>query len=236
MVSEQEPGFWDLEHLKDAHGLNDWMFTQFADYVSGRVLEVGAGIGTFTELLLTRPVAEVFLMEPNAACVEVLQGKFFGRSGVYVLAESLPDAPSLFNKQGAIDFVLCQNVLEHIEDDVGALSAITRVLRPGGRLGLLVPAHPRLFGELDDVYGHFRRYTKPLVRERLEAAGLIVDDLYSFNAVGIPGWWVQNHRGAGGIGPASLFAYEVLLRGWRPIEERWRPPWGLSAIALARKP
>lgn len=227
---------WDLERLQEARGLTQWMFEQFEPFVKGRILEVGAGIGTFSELLLTRPVSEMVLMEPHGPCVDALRREFSDRPNVRITDEALPDAPSLAGERDTFDFVLCQNVLEHIEDDVGALEAMAGMLRPGGRLGLLVPAHPRLYGKLDEAYDHFRRYTRPIVRSRLEAAGLVIDDLYSFNALGIPGWWVQSRRGTAELSPRLLAAYELLLRAWKPLETRWRPPWGLSVIAQARKP
>lgn len=228
---------WDLEHLKEARGLTRWMFEQFERDVHGRVLEVGAGIGTFSELLLTKPVSELLLMEPHGPCVEVLRNEFSGNEKVQVLAESLPEAPTLVGASESIDFILCQNVLEHIKDDAGSLEAMAAALKPGGRLGLLVPAYPRLYGPLDKAYGHERRYTKPVVRERILGAGLELEDLYAFNALGIPGWWVQNRRGTDAeLSSASLKAYEMLLRAWKPIERRRRPPWGLSVIARARKP
>lgn len=233
---QAEDVLWDLEHLKEAEGLTQWMFEQFEDDVRGRVLEVGAGIGTFTDLLLEKPIDHLIALEPWEPCVEALEREFGSNERVSVVAEALPDAPSLVGEDETIDFILCQNVLEHIGDDLGALRAMAAVLKPGGRLHLLVPANPRLYGPLDQAYAHFRRYTKPVVRERLMLAGLEVDDLYSFNALGLAGWWVQNRRGSDAeISSGSLRAYEMLLRAWKPIEKRWRPPIGLSVIARARK-
>lgn len=233
----QQDVLWDLEHLKEARGLTEWMFVQFEDDVKGRVLEVGAGIGTFTEIMLEKPIDHLLAMEPWEPCVEYLNREFGANDRVTVLDESLPGAPSLEGKDGTVDFILCQNVLEHIGDHQGALEAMAAALKPGGRLHLLVPANPWLYGPLDQSYEHFRRYTKGGVRERLMLAGLEVDDLYSFNALGIPGWWVQNRRGADAeISSGSLKAYEALLRLWKPIEKRWRPPLGLSVVARARKP
>lgn len=239
MTVETKPDdvLWDLENLKAARGLTDWMFEQFEPDVSGRVFEVGAGIGTFSEILLSKPIEHLFLMEPYGPCVSVLESEFAGNERVTVVAESLPDSAALAAEKGNIDFILCQNVLEHVADDAGALEAMAAALRPGGTLGLLVPANPRLYGPLDSAYEHFRRYTKPVVRELLLKAGLVVDDLYSFNALGIPGWWVQNRRGTSAeLSTGSLKAYEALLRAWKPVERRWRPPIGLSIIARARKP
>lgn len=212
------------------------MFEQFEEYVSGRVLEVGSGIGTFSSLLLSRPVSEVLLMEPHPVCVDLLRQEFSDRANVTIVPESLPDSPHLARERGRLDFILCQNVLEHVEDHAAALRAMADGLRTGGRLGLLVPAHPRLFGNLDRGYGHHRRYTRSMLRDLIPSAGLEIEDLYSFNALGIPGWWVQNRREEAAISARALAAYEFLLRAWKPLERAVRPPWGLSLIAHMRKP
>jgi hypothetical protein len=108
-------------------------------------------------------------------------------------------------------------------------------LRKGGCLGLLVPAHPRLFGTLDEVYEHRRRYTANGVRALLGDAGLEVESLRAFNMLGIAGWWTSSLLRRSQIDPGSLRAYEALVRVWRPIEDRVRPRWGLSIVARGRK-
>jgi SAM-dependent methyltransferase len=225
----------DLEQLAGASRLADWMFEQFACAVRGRVIEVGAGIGTFSERLLEAGVEELLLIEPDPTCSAELRRRFGGNDMVDIATEALPDSPRLDNAAGSADFVLCQNVLEHIEDHEAAAAAMAAALRPGGRLTLLVPAHPRLFGSLDRAYGHHRRYTPALLAEVAASADLRVLDLYSFNTLGIPGWWVKTRRGASGVGTRSLAVYEALLRVWRPIERRVRMPWGLSLILHAQR-
>jgi hypothetical protein len=121
-------------------------------------------------------------------------------------------------------------------DKDAALAAMAAALRPGGRLTVLVPAHPRLYGRLDRAYGHHRRYTPERLRAVVEGAGLRVERLYRFNALGVPGWWVRNRTGTTGIGRAPLRVYEALLAAWRPVERRVEPPFGLSLIVHARRP
>jgi len=227
---------WDLENLAAAEGLCDWMFAQFSGLAAGSVIEAGTGIGTFSDRLLARDVSELLLVEPEPACMAVLRERFEGQPRVQLAAEVLPDSPAVRERAGSVDFVLCQNVLEHIPDDRVALGAIAAALKPGGRLGLLVPAHPRLYGRLDRGYGHERRYTRAVLRDAVEAAGLRVGELRSFNLLGVPGWWLKNRIGSPGVDRRSLRAYEVLLRAWRPLEERLRPHVGLSLIAIAEKP
>jgi SAM-dependent methyltransferase len=230
-------GLWDLENLHQARGLCDWMYEQFRQFAVGEVVEVGAGIGTFSERLLAAPeVTALMLIEPEPACVEVLAGNFEMDSRVTVVRETLPDSTTLQAHAGKVDFLLCQNVLEHIEQEGPAMRAMAEALRPGGHMTLLVPAHPLLYGNLDRVYGHFRRYTRERLHRVVDDAGLVLDDLYSFNLLGIPGWWLNGLRRSPRISHVSLRAYGALLRLWQPIERRYRPPFGLSLVMHARKP
>lgn len=210
------------------------MFAQLPPVAGARVLEVGAGIGTFSALLLEAGARELLLLEPEAACVAELERRFAGDSRVEIRAEELPSAPSLSACE--FDVALSQNVLEHVEDDAAAVAAMARALRPGGRLTALVPAHPRLYGALDRAYGHHRRYTRERLATIVRRAGLEIERLYRFNALGVPGWWVRNRTGATGIGTAPLRAYDALLAAWHPIESRLEPPFGLSLIVHAMRP
>jgi SAM-dependent methyltransferase len=227
---------WDLRNLAEAKRLCDFQFEQVPRDFGTRVLEVGAGIGTFSERLLAAGAEELLLIEPETACVGELEAKFASDPRVTVRAELLPDAPSLRGRDGTFDFALSQNVLEHIEDDYAAMAAMARAVRPGGRVMALVPAHPRLYGAIDRAFGHYRRYTRERLRAITEAAGLEVERLYSFNALGLLGWWAKKRTGAQDIGSSPLRAYEALLTAWAPIERRVELPVGLSVIVHARKP
>ncbi len=230
-------GFWGLENLRGARRLCSWTYEQFHAFVRGEVVEVGAGIGTFSERLLADPgVTGLTLIEPEEACVEVLVDTFKDDPRVTVVAETLPDSATLRSLADRVDFLLCQNVLEHIEPEAQAVQAMADALRPGGRLTLLVPAHPRLYGNLDRLYGHHRRYTREHLSRVVAGAGLAVDEIYSFNLLGVPGWWVNGKRRSPEIGKTALRAYEALLRLWQPIERMRRPPFGLSLVAQAHKP
>jgi SAM-dependent methyltransferase len=225
---------WDLERLARARRLGDWMFEQFSDLVRGSVAEVGAGIGTFSERVLAAGAERLVLIEPAPACAATLTAKFARDPRVSVAAEMLPDAPAL--GVGEHDLIVCQNVLEHIEDDLAATRRMARALAPGGALFLLVPAHPRLYGSLDRAYGHYRRYTPDRLRHVVTESGLELADVYRFNALGVPGWWLSSLRGSAEIGERALAAYELMVRAWRPVERRIRPRWGLSLIVRATLP
>jgi SAM-dependent methyltransferase len=236
-ASEQhKPVPFDLDELAGATGLANWMFDQFADSVAPAVIEVGPGVGTFTERLLAADVERLHLVEIDQRLCDHLEGRFGADPRVTIACEALPEAPSLAATPGQWGLVLCQNVLEHIEDDHAAAAAMARTLAPGGRLALLVPAHPRLYGSLDSTYGHYRRYTRERLREVVESSGLELLELYSFNLLGVAGWWAKRRSTSEQLGPRSLALYEQLLKAWRPIEDRVDFPWGLSLIAIARRP
>jgi SAM-dependent methyltransferase len=226
---------WDLENLARARRLGDWMFSQFADLVRGRVVEVGAGIGTFSERLLGAGIDDLLLIEPEASCAAYLGDRFAGRSGVEVVAELLPGSAALQARAGTIDFLLCQNVLEHVEDHRGALAEMADSLAAGGSLGLLVPAHPRLYGSLDRRFGHLRRYRARDLADLAAGAGLEVERIHPFNALGVLGWLVKSARRNPSLDPASLRAYELLLPLYRWVERIHPPPFGLSYVMRARR-
>lgn len=227
---------WDLEALAGARRLGDWMFEQFADLVTGGVVEIGAGIGTFTQRLLDGGAQELLLIEPEEPCAARLRERFGRRRGVEIVREVVPGSAALQRWSGRADLVLCQNVLEHVPDHGGALAAMADALAPGGTLGLLVPAHPRLYGALDRKYGHERRYTRPVLRELCAAAGLEIERLHAFNALGVAGWLAKRWAREPAIDPASLRAYELLLPPFRALERLHPPPFGLSLVLRARRP
>jgi SAM-dependent methyltransferase len=236
MADSPESELWDLENLARATRLGDWMFEQFADLAHGRVAEVGAGIGTFSDRMLADGVQDALLIEPDETCARRLEERFANDPRVAVSRELVPGSRALEDRAGRVDFLLCQNVLEHIEDDHAAVRAMAEALAPGGTLGLLVPAHPRLYGALDKRFGHARRYSRERLRGAVNAAGLTIESMYSFNMLGVLGWIANARRRTPRIDPRSLQAYEFILPPFRALERRYKPPFGLSLIVRARRP
>ena len=83
-----------------------------------------------------------------------------------------------------IDTIVCLNVLEHIEEDAATLADFASVLEPGGRLVLLVPAMPALYGSLDVHLNHFRRYDREPLGELVTRAGFDVQTIRYLNRPG----------------------------------------------------
>lgn len=221
----------ELRHLGEARRYCDWLFAQFSEHVRGDVAEVGAGIGTFSERILDGGAETLLLVEPDEGCADVLEQRFSGEPRVELVREVLPGAPSL--GAASRDLVVCQNVLEHVTDDAGAVLRMGNALRRGGRLALIVPAGPSLYGPLDEAYGHRRRYTKSYLADLAAKARLEIESLHFLNFPGIGPWWLKNRRPGARVGSQALSAYEQVVRVARPIEERFRPPAGLSLVCIA---
>src|SRR5262249_7445355 len=152
----------------------------------------GCGIGSITALLGRRELLYGFDMD--AAMVDYVRDRFRDRPECRFERHELgrmPEGEIAALRALRFDSAICDNVLEHIEDDVGALRSIASLLEPGATLALLVPAHQALYGRYDAIDGHVRRYNKRSVRRLLEAAGFEPQGLRYFNVVGAVGWWVQ---------------------------------------------
>jgi SAM-dependent methyltransferase len=220
-----------LLSLAEARHYNDWIFDRARPYLGARVLDVGAGLGVFTELALDAG-AEVVACEPDPAFVAQLRARVAGRERVTVREET---AETLDPGSG-FDSALCLNVLEHVPDDAAVLGRLLELLRPGGRLLLLVPAHPRLLGAYDRAVGHERRYTRDGLRRLLAGAGYEVDELRHVNPVGAAGWLVRMRLRRDSSWPDGSFrTFDRLVPALRHLD-RLHLPFGLSLWAVARRP
>ncbi|HEX9415438.1 MAG TPA: class I SAM-dependent methyltransferase [Gaiellaceae bacterium] len=213
--------------MAEAPRYNRWLFDRCAPYLGRRVLDAGAGIGTFSEL--AAPGREVVALEPDPELVSVLRSRFRGRRDVTVVAGTAEDV------SGRFDSVVCLNVLEHISDDAGALAHFFDVLVPGGRLLLLVPAHPSLYGAIDRAVAHERRYDKRGLRELLERMGFVAETLRLVNPLGALGWlWSSRICKSEQVPEGPLRLYDRLVPLLRLLD-RVELPVGLSIWAVARR-
>ncbi len=220
-----------LEKLGEAGNFIRWVGEEIRPFVRGRVLEVGCGTGTYTELLAdwSEEVVAVDL-DPNFA--ETARRRFAGRPKVRVLEGDARRLPDL----GKFDTIVMLDVLEHIEDDVGMLTQLGDRLADGGWLVLKVPALPALYGTLDAAIGHCRRYGRRELAETARRAGLVVTDCRAFNLAAAPGWWLNGCVLRRTHPPeAQLRLYDRLVPAFRLIDRLTGPPAGTSLIAAAMR-
>jgi SAM-dependent methyltransferase len=229
--AEQEAILWTLE--EQAPGYNEWLLERIRPFLGIDVLEIGAGIGTFTLMLAQAlNVRRVVALEPDKHLAGTLVERTKGLSNVEVLQKPVEQlTPELTG--GAVDSVVCLNVLEHIQDDRTALVRMAQCLRPGGSLFLLSPAHALLFGEVDRAVHHQRRYGKAAIALLLRDTGFVVETIRYVNPVGALGWLVSSRLlKVRDIPPSSLRIYEHLVPALKLVD-RVPMPFGLSVWVRA---
>ncbi len=177
-----------LDSLADTPRFNRWMADVIKPYVGDRVLEIGAGIGNLT-LHLSRRKSLYIATDIDEQHLRRLAARFLYRPNLRVRHGNLVCAHDFRELAGCMDSVVCLNVVEHVEDDVTALRNIFNCLRPQGRAIILVPEGPSLYGTLDRVLGHYRRYTEEELKAKMEDAGFQVERILQFNRITRPGWY-----------------------------------------------
>ncbi len=176
---------FEFEALQHARNYRNALVREFQPYLRSRILEVGAGVGHMTEVLLKVPsVSEVVAIEPER--------RYHDRLRQILPAASVRGGSARDVHEDRWNAIVCVNVLEHIEDDTGELAAFCGLLRKDqGHLCLFVPARQEIYAPIDRDFGHFRRYAKPALREKLQDAGFEIVRLNYFNLIGYFLWWLN---------------------------------------------
>jgi SAM-dependent methyltransferase len=226
----------ELELFSAAVVWKSYLRRHIDPFLGAEVLEVGAGLGGTTRLLC-RPQQDSWIcLEPDAELARSLslaisRGDLPGRCQVVVgTLEQMP-TPSRF------DTLLYIDVLEHIEDDRSELERAAAHLKPGGYLAVLGPAHPWLYSPFDRAIGHYRRYTRPSLRE-LTPQGLIqvrsvyLDSIGMLASLGNRMFLKNSMPGPGQI----AFWDKVLVRCSRMIDPLLLYSLGKSVLSVWRRP
>jgi SAM-dependent methyltransferase len=233
-ADNQHEGYTTLERMDGATNYNAWLGQRFREHLGRRVLEIGAGIGTITEKL-EEGLELLIALEVDRFYVDRLKNKFRGKPHVrpYLSDVALADWESL--KAERLDTIVLSNVLEHIPDDGAAVRRFRQILPVGGRVVVLVPALPQLFGSIDEAVGHYRRYTMSGLREVLEGNGFEVEKLEWMNLVGIPGWFMSSRvMRRRSVPRFQLKVYDRIAPLLAKAESHVKLPVGMSLFAVAR--
>jgi SAM-dependent methyltransferase len=232
IYTADEHGGEILERLNRAPRFTRWMADVVRPYVGDRVLEIGAGIGNMSVHLMPRTL--YWATDVNPQYLEYLETMRATRPYMRV-AYTDGAKENSFPAGQEFDTVVCLNVVEHVEDDLGTLRNILRVLSDGGRAIILVPCGPGLYGTLDEVLGHRRRYTEEQLVGVAQEAGFRVETMLKFNRPGVAAWWLNGRvlrRRTFGLAQVRILNLLTpifrLLDPWLPL-----PP--LSLVAILRK-
>ena len=226
-------GLPTLEILTEAKNYNRWIAENFYSYIKAPLLEFGAGIGNMSELL--RSYTPLCLTDTDASMVAHLKNKFSHLNDVSVNFLDITQPPPE-HLVGSFQTIIGINVLEHVEDDERALFHVGTVLKPSGRLLLLVPAKKWAYTDLDRQLGHFRRYELKELGEKLVKASFQIEKLYYFNSVGLLSWIIRDKiQRSGGLRPYQISAFDSIVPLLKRVESKIRMPVGISLIAIAQK-
>lgn len=211
---------------------------------SGRILDIGCGYGVLVALGQKRGL-NVQGLDTSASMIkgskEYLASLQLDRDLV-----SLTTIEDLIHKNAQYEVITMIDVLEHNEDSKGFLRSLEKLLAPGGRLILTVPAHPEFYDSRDELLGHFRRYTSDMLMDEMSVTGLHTEDIFYWNFLG----WVERKfrlHFLSSLDTQSQYAFRYsrnffsrllnnVLRGYfHIIENRIRPSYGLTLILVAHK-
>ena len=221
-------GAENLEVMREAVNYNAWLLRLIQDQAKpgARVLDFGAGAGTFAAPLRQAGLGMTCL-EPDAALGTMLRAQ-----GLSVVSGPEQVADDTF------DLIYSLNVLEHIEDDVGALSAIFPKLKPGGRLLIYVPAFQVLFGSMDRKVGHLRRYRRGELARKIHTAGFQVESARYADSLGFFAALALRllDNGTGNLNPALVRLYDrVAFPLSRLLDRVCWPLFGKNVTIVARR-
>lgn len=226
----------DQERMTAAHRYFAWQRRLIEPHLGRRVLEIGCGVGNFTELLVDRDL--VVGVDIDAGCVTAHAERFAEADNVMSWQADVLAVPTAELASFGFDSVVLMNVLEHIEHDVDALRHLRGAVPQGGTVIVLVPAFMSLYGPIDRRLGHHRRYTRSSLAERAKLAGLGCESMRYVNAVGFLGWWVNARVRPRDEQSARQIAW--FDRWVVPLQSRAEsivsPPVGQSLLAVLRRP
>lgn len=228
----------DLFHLETLAGLDnyqDWIVANFIPYLGGKAVEYGAGIGSISARLLPH-VSSLDLVEPMEPLVTKLVSTFQGHHGVQVRHATLEDSARR-TADAHYDSAVLVNVLEHIEDDHGALVELHRVLGEGGTACLFVPAMSFLYSAYDRLVGHHRRYELTKLKRLVRDAGFEIVRARYFDVLGVVPWLIaMRMAGQVNISPGLPRLYDsIAVPIGRAIERVVPPPIGKNIVLVGRK-
>lgn len=232
-------GHENLELISHSHRFNKWMYEEISPGLSGGdILEVGSGIGTFSEKLSKNfPSSRLTLTDVSDEYIKILRERYQNNKNIATHKLNL-NSQTDYERigYGQFDSIMAINVLEHVENDEFALNQLYNMLKDKGTLVILVPCHKFLYNVIDKDLGHFRRYSKKDLDTKIRKTKFTMDRIFCFNVLGLIGWYLNGNifkkSQVNGAGLRVLDALVPILKhGERMAGKRA----GLSIVCYLRK-
>jgi len=184
-------GHANLEIAQSGSKYTQWTYEQILPMLKGDILEVGSGIGTYSKNMINDfPESMITLSEISSSYIADLK-KFVSKNvSISKLDLNIKEDYENIGYE-KFDSIIAINVLEHVENDNFALEHIFKMLKKNGQACILVPSHKFLYNTIDANIGHFRRYTKKELRNKIEKTDFKIVKMYYFNPLGILGWYLN---------------------------------------------
>ncbi|MDH5668722.1 MAG: class I SAM-dependent methyltransferase [Nitrospira sp.] len=221
-----------------------WIFSTIQHHLGKRLIEIGGGIGTFSDLLINRHLntadnRTLEILEPSEQLFEHLSLKYHTRYPDLLRTGRLTLTKRVFTAAPEqYDTVVMINVLEHIEQDQYFADGVFKTLSPGGTFIVFSPALPFLYSELDHRVGHFRRYTKCGLASIFTSSGFHIEQLRYMDMVGIIPWYLINVlAGSCSFNSSLTKIYDRFVVPFtRFAEDSCGAPIGKNLLIVGRKP
>ena len=185
-----------LEAIANADRFNQWMYQVTSKRLTGRILELGSGIGNISENYL-QAGRRITLSDIRDNYCDYLTQKY----GPHPKCDAVRNIdlvhPNFDHEYedllGTFDGAFALNVVEHIQDDTQAIANAKKLLKTGGRLVILVPAYQSLYNNFDRALEHYRRYTEGSLINIFKKNNMQIAHNQYFNLAAIAGWWVSGN-------------------------------------------
>lgn len=230
----------DLEAMSFAENYHRWILDIFEPYLGRRVVEVGAGRGAFSKLILERSIESLSVVEPSSNMFPILQSwveNFKTEKRIDTYNAIFANVAEEIARKQQPDSIIYVNVLEHIRDDLAELEHVHRTLVDGGCVLIFSPACQWLYGSFDKLVGHHRRYTRSQLADTAKQAGFRVLTSGYLDFPGMFPWWVKYKvvRSQKMEAWAVRFYDTYVIPVLRIAESVIRPPVGRNLFLVAEK-
>lgn len=229
----------DLEAMSFAVNYHRWILEEFRPFLGKRIVEVGAGTGLFSQLLLEHELQSLSLIEPSKMYEYLSSNVAQVKTNTLVKTYQtiFTDIAKTIKENQKPDSIIYVNVLEHIEDDENELAAMRDTLSSSGKIFIFVPALPWLYGNFDKSVGHFRRYTKTELDTKCKTAGFNLLKSFYFDFAGVVPWWIKYRLlKSDSLDSGAIKLYDKLIVPiTKTFESIITPPLGKNLLLIGEK-
>lgn len=239
--NEAEAGM--LENAKYAGNRIDkyfqWNLSKFPIEKNKKILDLGCGPCSYFDPLMEYEPELYFATDYSEHYINEVNNLFGVRNNCKSLLVDLLDEKSCEKLFGMkFDYILCFDVLEHLEYDIEALKNISKIIKNtgNGKFFIKVPSLQGIYGVNDSFIGHYRRYTKKTLITALKEAGFKIESIHYHNIFGVLPWWYVGRviKRQVAFSGNERGAFDMLVPMFKFCENVITPPLGLSLNCICQ--